>query len=1346
MRKRFYTWLIILVFVSGIFLQPYEASGAPEGVNGLTKAEGMTKLQVTAQEKVLEHLKSSIVEATYAPEEEVLVVVELQGETLLDKAGEDISEYASTDNGKQQRNKLKEKQKKVKDKLSKSVKKASFKDSYSFTALMNGFTVRVQYKDLPVIEKLEDVKRAYVSGKYDVPITEKTSETNMATSRQMIGADLVNETGYTGKGTVVAVLDTGLDYNHEAFSKEPPKEKYSTNRMKLLINKNKEALNSGTDGAVKSSKVIFAYDYADKDGDVYPVEDHGTHVSGTAVGNNGKDFKGIAPDAQLMAMKVFSDNDGGAYDADITAALEDAVLLGADVINMSLGSSSGFTESSVEATREVYERIAKAGVNLMVSAGNSYYQGYNITETALPHAATTDYGVVGSPSTYGSSLSVASIENLIITSSYFTVEGKNYGYTDNAPQEKKLTTLAGNSYEFVYAGLGTPEEISSVELTGKVALIKRGSISFSEKVKNAYDGGAAAVIVFNNAAGTISMSVDNYYVPAVSITLEEGNTLLAAANKNLLVGKGAAEFVNPQGGQMSDFSSWGTAPDLSIKPEITAPGGEIYSAVIGGGYSSMSGTSMAAPQMAGAAAVLKQYVNEEFPRFKSVEKMKFINNLLMSTSSPVVEWDYGDGAVDNYSPRKQGAGMIDLNNAINADAYLYTGDKERPKAELGDSTAGTYEFSFTIENFSKEMKVYTPKLQAQTDYPVKYKGNVYNYLQSYTFSTEDGEKEVDMNIEWSKSKGASTNKFLYILNDKTKEAEIIGYTGKGGKVNIPKVVEGYKVTSIGEGAFAGRTDITEVDLPDTLKTIKAYAFLNTGIKNLTVPKTVTTIEEYSIGYKGDRETEEKIIVMPKEKIEVKVKVALTENTKKEFLEYFKNGFFVEGFVQLEEGMGEDLTLPFLGYYGDWDNLGLFDRTVYDDESSYYYSSEIKGMFNYNNSSTYGDTLGNNYFTGAFDKENIAYSSDYVRNRFGINSDTWLSSDTGLLRNGRELKYTISDSQGKVVESHDYYYGGEETKSYYYINGGYITSLFDYEYLMGDFNGTTLPEGSYKMTLSGKAGEGDVVNALTYDFYVDKTAPVLKGMDYYESDGEKAIILAATDNRAVQGINLYTVLADKQGNPATIGLDIYDIVYYAGELYSDGIMPYETYEAIYYAAPYVIDYVQGEDGNTFMVWDTTGFEAMVELFNPYIDYVFGTGTSSRYSLSSEVTALAALDYAWNKDGYYLAPVSEAATLEDGQASEEVAEEDKVEQVDYSRIGEKALENGKERKPLAEVLKGEDKKSNEAAVNALNRGKTTVADKEASGYEKVKNFEIKGYKGTEAERYALVNGIRFLALKK
>ena len=76
-------------------------------------------------------------------------------------------------------------------------------------------------------------------------------------------------------------------------------------------------------------------------------------------------------------------------------------------------------------------------------------------------------------------------------------------------------------------------------------------------------------------------------------------------------------------------------------------------------------------------------------------------------------------------------------------------------------------------------------------------------------------------------------------------------------------------------------------------------------------------------------------------------------------------------------------------------------------------------------------------------------------------------------------------------------------------------------------------------------------------YVDKTDPVLKGMDYYENGGEQTIILAASDNRAVQGVNLYTVLADKNGNPATIGLDIYDIVYYAGQLYTNGIMPYET---------------------------------------------------------------------------------------------------------------------------------------------------------------------------------------------
>ena len=117
---------------------------------------------------------------------------------------------------------------------------------------------------------------------------------------------------------------------------------------------------------------------------------------------------------------------------------------------------------------------------------------------------------------------------------------------------------------------------------------------------------------------------------------------------------------NPNGYQISSFSSIGPAPDLSIKPEITAPGGEIYSSVIGGGYASMGGTSMATPHVAGEAAVLRQYLQETYPDLTAYQLGQLANSLLMSTAVPAL-----DNATGTYfAVRRQGAGVANVYNAI----------------------------------------------------------------------------------------------------------------------------------------------------------------------------------------------------------------------------------------------------------------------------------------------------------------------------------------------------------------------------------------------------------------------------------------------------------------------------------------------------------------------------------------------------------------------------------------------------------------------------------------------------------------------------------------------------------
>ena len=168
--------------------------------------------------------------------------------------------------------------------------------------------------------------------------------------------------------------------------------------------------------------------------------------------------------------------------------------------------------------------------------------------------------------------------------------------------------------------------------------------------------------------------------------------------------------------KMSDFSSWGVSPDMRLKPEVTAPGGNIYSSVPGG-YQMMSGTSMATPQMTGASAVVLERVQND-PLFSSLndrQKVDVVQNLIMGTAVPVVDPGQGGGAY--YSPRKQGAGLANLEGATNSSVYPTVNgaaDSSRPKAELGDGTNG-WHFDVTLHNVSDTPATYELSSQALSE-------------------------------------------------------------------------------------------------------------------------------------------------------------------------------------------------------------------------------------------------------------------------------------------------------------------------------------------------------------------------------------------------------------------------------------------------------------------------------------------------------------------------------------------------------------------------------------------------------------------------------------------------------
>ena len=599
---------------------------------------------------------------------------------------------------------------------------------HSYTTVENGFAAVVPYGKLEEIRQLPGVAAAYAAPVFKVA-------PDMPTTMTELGG-LENTSGYQGEGMVIAIVDSGLEISHPLFTQAPTTPALTQMDIEnVLARKNLKAEEKKpgitASQVYKTAKVPFAFDYADNDLDVAPngAGDHGTHVAGIAAANAGvvADVVGVAPQAQILAMKVFSSSgSNGATWADILAAADDAVALGADVINMSLGSTCGFsTPEGEEGVAEVLNNIAESGVMLSISAGNEYSAALG-TRIGKGHALTQnpDYGTVASPSSYSQPLSIASVEKAdSIDSCYLTVGERKVAFNDTVEDKTvenvkddspSFRSLAGKELEYVVVpDAGETKDYGGLNVKGKIALVSRGSVEYNAKKNAAKEAGAIGILVYNNEPGMLYMQLDNYDLPSAFISQADGKVLAAVAegNRKLTVSASYGKVDNPTSGEMSDFSSWGVTPELTLKPDLTAPGGNIKSATTGGGYTTKSGTSMSAPFVSGAMALVKQYVEQKNYAFTETNKANLVSNLLMSTADLVM------AGTAPYSPRKQGAGSVNIAAATSTKAYLTAVGGGRPKVELGDDAqkTGKYEVKFEVHNLTNEELTYTVGGYIQTD-------------------------------------------------------------------------------------------------------------------------------------------------------------------------------------------------------------------------------------------------------------------------------------------------------------------------------------------------------------------------------------------------------------------------------------------------------------------------------------------------------------------------------------------------------------------------------------------------------------------------------------------------------
>ena len=331
-------------------------------------------------------------------------------------------------------NRLLSRQAAVQSRLTRTLRQEQVEYGYSYTALFNGFSVRTARKNLETIRNTKGVTCAFVAGSYALPTTQQADtqalQVALASSR------------FTGKGMTIAVLDTGLDTAHPAFANAPADAKFTKDYISGVLQAadlNAEVLMPGVtaDDVYLSAKIPFAFDYAGKDAQVAPGSkwdaenlEHGTHVAGIAAGyavdgEGAVTFSGVAPDAQVIPMKVFDDSGTGAATTTILAALEDAYRLGVDAVNLSLGSYGGFTVDEDALINDVYNKLDDAGIMVITAAGNETSSSYmNSYGTDAPLTGDPDNSVVAAPSVYPANLSIASVEGQEVYANYVLLGGE----------------------------------------------------------------------------------------------------------------------------------------------------------------------------------------------------------------------------------------------------------------------------------------------------------------------------------------------------------------------------------------------------------------------------------------------------------------------------------------------------------------------------------------------------------------------------------------------------------------------------------------------------------------------------------------------------------------------------------------------------------------------------------------------------------------------------------------------------------------------------------------------------------------------------------------------------------
>ena len=1180
--KRLLSWLLVLCMVFGMVPNVRAAGVRWEETDQAITAEFSDR--VVQKDETEKH----------APDELVRVSIVLEKPSAVE-AGYATMGIAGNARAMEYQAQLLTTQKRMEKTISAQALKGRPMDVvWNMTLVGNIISAWVPYGSLEEIAAVSGVKAVAMEAQYEPAVVERIEgvEPNAYLSSGMIGSNSLWQSGYTGAGTRIAIVDTGIDVDHQSVdngaflyalgknaSARGMSQKAYLDSLDLLTEEDiakvlprlhASARYPGLTAAdlYGNEKLAFGFNYVDSSLNIVHHYDqqgeHGSHVAGISAANRyiPKDtgsyadaresvmMQGVAPDAQLITMKVFGNGDP--YDSDYMAAIEDAILLGCDVVNLSLGTTmpgSPYTDIY----SDLMEMMTHTDTVVVISAGNASNWAAASTFGYLYHDDVS-FDTVGSPGSYSNALTVASVDNNGAMGFYFTVgdrkiffgEEVRFGNTNFIWLDTSLN-LDGTEYPYVFLdGLGYAEEYEGIDVKGKIVFVSRGTLSFAEKANIALGRGAKGVVVYNNEPGLHSMDLTGleYAAPVVAITQSDAAAIRAmsqdqgthltgklVAQGQMGVGVSSSEYYT-----MSSFSSWGVPSSLTLKPEITAPGGKIYSiwgtnAVSGGGYNkyeTMSGTSMAAPQVAGMAALLAQvYRERDLGEKTGLSARHLAQSLLMSTAVPLREEASGGYY---YSLLNQGAGLARVDLAARADSYIEVAGQEdyKVKAELGDDPqrTGVYEFEFTIHNLTDSEKVYT--LDADL-----FRQDVFEYIPDSNIWLQDTRTtDLDADVSFYSDAMNAVTAAGHDLNGD-------GVTNASDADFLLEYVVGNEAVLYADGDLNGDGQLNSYDAHLLLASLEG----------------------------------ERITVDANGSATVSVRMELTDSAMDELDAEAPKGAYVQAFVyargvaDAEGAMGTGHAIPVLAFYGDWSEPTMYDRGTLMELVS---MTTNTAPYLYQAVGPYGNALGIDYGEGKeyyYGGNPILDDDTYIAERNAFNSlDASRITEQGfsLIRGAGAAQIRITNGEtGEVYFQREL---GELYPAYYASSYGQWLNTIQYanlDWSGTDASGQSLPEGTtvhisltavphYYRQADGSYSYEDLGEGatMTTPLTIDNTAPELLDIDVSRIEEDK-LTITARDNRHVAavailnsaGTRIYASASPnqtEQGITTTTELDLSDV--------------------------------------------------------------------------------------------------------------------------------------------------------------------------------------------------------------